>query len=66
VWRAIDAHEVRPGMSELQVALAIGAGAASEGGEYGNRTLEYPNGGKPINIRFVNGEATHITSKSGS
>jgi hypothetical protein len=62
VWKAIDAHEVRPGMSELQVALALGSGAVSEGGDYGNRTLEYGNGGKPMTIRFMDGAAAVISA----
>jgi len=46
VWQKIDAHEVQPGMSELQASFAIGMGVSAGSGDYGSRTLHYPNGGK--------------------
>src|SRR5436190_966430 len=41
VWNAIDQHQVKPGMNELQVALAIGAGVPQGSGDFGNRTLRF-------------------------
>jgi hypothetical protein len=64
VWQKIDAHEVQAGMSELQVSFAIGMGAAEGSGDYGSRTLRYPNGGKPLTIAFENDKAVEI--KPGS
>jgi hypothetical protein len=64
VWKEIDAHEVQAGMSELQASFAIGMGVAEGSGEYGSRTLRYPNGGKPLAIRFENDKAVEI--KAGS
>ena len=66
VWSKIDAHEVQPGMSELQASFAIGAGAQESGssGDYGSRTLHYANGGKPMVITFANDRAVEI--KPGS
>jgi hypothetical protein len=66
VWSKIDAHEVQPGMSELQASFAIGAGAQESGssGDYGSRTLHYANGGKPVVITFANDRAVEI--KPGS
>jgi hypothetical protein len=66
VWSKIDAHEVQPGMSELQASFAIGAGAQEAGssGDYGSRTLHYANGGKPMVITFANDRAVEI--KPGS
>jgi len=64
VWKEIDAHEVQAGMSELQASFAIGMGVAAGSGEYGSRTLRYPNGGKPLAIRFENDKAVEI--KAGS
>jgi len=59
-WRAVDSHEVRAGMSELQADFAIGLGIPGSG-EYGSRTLKYANGGKPVTITFENDKAVEIT-----
>ena len=64
VWNKIDAHEVQPGMSELQVSFAIGMGTSQGSGDYGSRTLQYANGGKPLAITFQNDKAVEI--KPGS
>jgi len=60
VWKAIDAHHAQAGMSELQASFAIGVGFPEGSGGYGWRTLHYPNGGKPITIRFENDQAVQI------
>jgi hypothetical protein len=64
VWNKIDAHEVDAGISELQASFAIGMGVPEGSGDYGFRTLHYPNGGKPLVITFQNDKATDI--KPGS
>jgi hypothetical protein len=64
VWKEIDAHEVQAGMSELQASFAIGAGIPEGSGDYGSRTLRYPNGGKPLVIAYQNDKAVAI--KPGS
>jgi|SRR5580658_473862 hypothetical protein len=64
VWKKIDAHEVQTGMSELQASFAIGMGIPEGSGDYGSRTLHYPNGGKPLVIAFENDKAVEI--KTGS
>jgi hypothetical protein len=64
VWKKIDAHEVQAGMSELQASFAIGMGVSEGSGDYGSRTLHYPNGGKPLVIAFENDKAVEI--KTGS
>jgi hypothetical protein len=64
VWQKIDAHEVQAGMSELQTTFAIGMGIPTGSGDYGSRTLQYPNGGKPVTIAFENDKAVEI--KAGS
>ncbi len=64
VWKEIDAHEVQVGMSELQASFAIGMGIPEGSGDYGSRTLHYPNGGKPLAITFENDKAVAI--KAGS
>lgn len=60
IWNKIDAHEVQPGMSELQASFAIGVGAPEGSGDYGSRTLHYANGGKPLVIAFQNDKAVDI------
>jgi hypothetical protein len=64
VWKAIDAREVQAGMSELQASFAIGLGVPEGSGDYGSRTLRYPNGGKALVVTFENDEAVAI--KPGS
>jgi hypothetical protein len=64
VWQAIDRHEVRPGMSELQSAFAIGSGTLAGSTADGSRTLHYPNGGKPFTITYRNDKAVEITPGS--
>ena len=64
VWKEIDAHEVQAGMSELQASFEIGLGIPEGSGDYGSRTLRYPNGGKPLVISFENDKAIEI--KPGS
>ncbi len=60
VWNEIDKHEVEPGMSELEAGFALGVGYPEGEGTPGDRTLDYPNGGKPMSIRFENGRAVEI------
>ncbi len=60
VWEAIDKHQVKPGMSELQADFAIGLGIPEKSGEPGNRTVNYPNGGNPLSITYHNDKATEI------
>jgi hypothetical protein len=60
VWQKVDAHEVQVGMSELQCSFAIGLGVPQSSGDYGWRTLQYANGGKPLAITFENDKALVI------
>ena len=60
IWQAIDQHQVKPGMSELQVDFSIGLGLLEGRGDSDVRTLNYPNGGKPLRITFRNGKAAEI------
>jgi hypothetical protein len=64
VWKAVDNHEVLPGMSELQTICAIGAGALDTASTSGSRILHYRNGGKPLTIIFRDDKAAEI--KPGS
>lgn len=61
VWKAIDSHEVKPGMNELQADFAIGMGMPDHSSDPSIRTLHYPNGGRPLVIVFRDGKASEIT-----
>jgi hypothetical protein len=60
VWQAIDQHQVKPGMNELQADFSIGVGLLDSGNGSVDKTLNYPNGGKPITISFRDGKAAEI------
>jgi len=60
VWKAVDAHEVQKGMSELQTSFAIGLGIPEGSGDYGWRALKYANNGKPVEVTFENDRAVEI------
>jgi hypothetical protein len=65
IWQAIDQHQVMPGMSELQVDFSIGFGLLEGSGLSDARTLNYPNGGKPLRITFRDGKAAEIQPSPG-
>ncbi len=60
VWAAINAHQVLPGMSELQTRMSIGQKTQSDGSSEGNRTVTYDQAGKSWTITFVDNKATTI------
>jgi hypothetical protein len=64
IWQTIDARQVKPGMNELQVAMALGMGIPQGAGAFGSRTLKYPNGGHPLTVRFAGGKAVEISESS--
>jgi hypothetical protein len=59
-WKAIDNHEVKPGMNELQAFFAIGMGAPEGTGTSNPRIVDFPNNGHPMRITFTDGKATNI------
>jgi hypothetical protein len=61
IWQAIDQHQAKSGMNELQVGFALGVGTTEgSGGDYGNRTLTYENGGHPVKVTFEHNHATQV------
>ena len=64
VWQAIDQHQVTPGMSELQADFAIGMGIPERSSDAEVKTVNYPNGGKPLSITFREGKAAEIRQGS--
>ena len=60
VWDAIGRHEVKPGMNELQVDFAIGMGVPQKQDNPDTKVVDYPNGGKPLQITYHDGKAAEI------
>jgi hypothetical protein len=60
-WSAIDQHQAKQGMSELQASFALGANISAGEGDYGNRTIEFANAGKPVTVTFEKNKATTVT-----
>ncbi|HVO81077.1 MAG TPA: hypothetical protein VMT28_10120 [Terriglobales bacterium] len=60
VWEAIGKHEVKPGMNELQADFAIGMGIPDRSSDPAVKTVNYPNGGKPLSITYHDGRAAEI------
>ena len=60
VWAAIDAHQVKPGMSELETRLAIGQNMHPDSQTEGDRTVTYDQDGKTWTVTFVKDRATEI------
>jgi hypothetical protein len=63
VWQAVERHEVKPGMNELQADFAVGMGVPDSGSSL-EKTVRYPNGGKPLVVTYREGKAVEI--KPGS
>jgi hypothetical protein len=64
IWTAIDRHEVKPGMNELQAGFALGTAARASPGQIGDRTVKYANAGKPVKVTFVNNRAVEVTRET--
>src|SRR6202049_192842 len=60
VWQAVTEHEVKPGMNELQADFAVGMGVPDAGASSNEKTVRYPNGGKPLVVVYHQGKATEI------
>jgi hypothetical protein len=66
VWSAVEQHEVKPGMNELQANFAIGMGIPQPSDDPAVKTVNYPNGGKPFRVTYRNGRAAVIRPGSGA
>jgi len=60
VWAAIDAHQAKPGMNELQTRLAVGQKMHADSRNEGNRTVTYDQNGKKWTVTFVKDRATLV------
>lgn len=62
VWQAVEQHQVKSGMNELQADFAIGMGVPDAGASSSEKVVKYPNGGKPIVVTYHDGKAAEITT----
>ncbi len=60
VWQAIDQHQPKPGMNELQASMALGQVQTSDSSNYGNRTVHYDVAGTDWTVTFDHNHATGI------
>jgi hypothetical protein len=60
VWQAVEQHQVKPGMNELQADFAVGMGVPDAGASSDEKTVRYPNGGKPLVVTYHDGKAAEI------
>jgi len=63
VWAAIDAHQVKQGMSELETEMAIGHKMHADARTVGNRTVTYDQADKHWTVTYVKNRATTIKSQ---
>lgn len=63
VWTAIDAHQVIPGMSELETRMAVGQKMQGGGGSKGDRSATYDQAGKQWTVTFANDKATAVKTQ---
>ena len=60
VWQAVEQHQVKPGMNELQADFAVGMGVPDVGASSEEKTVRYPNGGKPLVVIYRDEKAAEI------
>jgi len=60
IWDAISKHEVKPGMNQLQADFSVGMGTPDNLHDGNNRTVTYPNNGKPFIVTFVEDRAVQV------
>ena len=63
MWAAVDAHQVKQGMSELETEMAIGRNMEVDGEAEGDRTVTYDQDGKHWKVTFLHNQATAVQSK---
>lgn len=63
-WADVDAHLVKPGMSELETRMSIGMNLHVTGATEGDRTVTYElPGGKKYTVTYAHNHATAIASE---
>ncbi len=61
-WQAIEAHQAKPGMDEIQAGFALGMGVPQPSGDPREKTVVYPNGGNQVVITYRDGRAATVSS----
>jgi hypothetical protein len=64
IWAAIDQHQVKPGMSELETQMSVGSKMNAASKTVGDRTVTYNQDGKEWTVTFVKNKATAISNKA--
>jgi hypothetical protein len=64
VWQAVEQHQVKPGMNEIQASFAVGMGTPFRSDDPDVKTVEYPNAGKKLTVTYHRGKATRIDAGS--
>jgi len=60
VWQAVAQHQVKAGMTELEAVFAVGMGIPDAGATSSEKTVRYPNGGKPLVVVYRDGKAAEV------
>ena len=60
VWQAVDNHQVKPGINELQASFAFGMGFPEGSGTANPKVVNYPNNGHPVAVTYTDGKATEV------
>jgi hypothetical protein len=63
-WKAIEQHQAKPGMNELQVSFALGTAGTMGPGNYGDRTIEYSNNGNPVKVTYEHDKAVSAITEN--
>jgi hypothetical protein len=66
VWSAIDQHQGKKGMNELQMSFALGAVIGASSGDYGNRWVQYGSAKNLIKVTFEKNQATEISKEESN
>lgn len=60
IWSAIEQHQVKKGMDELQASMAVGMGQPHRGENEDEKVVIYPNGGHRVTVTYRNSKAAGI------
>ena len=66
MWHAIESHEAKQGMDEIQATFALGMGVPKPSDDPQTKTVVYPNGGNQVVITYRNGRAADIQKQGKS
>lgn len=64
IWQAVERHEIKPGMNEIQASFAVGMGKPFRSDDPDVKTVEYPNGGRKLTVTYRRGRAAQIDAGS--